>query len=286
MSRAKSICFDIETYHTRTAALVERITQEAINKRPARNAAKDVKAVWDTEKARDERARDAWDKTAVDVLLAEVLCCAWIADIDGEHQDAYIAGMGTSDEKTALGILAETWDDDAGPDTIWIGHNVLGFDLPILLNRWRHHKIQPPEHFPTYRNGRWRGRVYDTMKNCPCQNGLGLVSLDATREAYGLGPAKTLDWDGIPMDGSRVGQAFEAGEFDLIVEYCRADVAAELELYKPMTFHGVYGAWDDDDDVAEQLAEIDAASLSEGQRAIAKLTVLEQAGRVPRATAA
>jgi len=282
--KARLITFDLETYRTRNPAIMERVRGEAMEKRPAGNTLKELKIEWDTTAAREARAKDALDKTAVDPLLAEVLVCCMRGDgvdiVCG--LDPVFSSMKDRSEQDMMADLASWLDYIAGPRTIWVGHNIEGFDLLILLNRWRRFGITPPKNFPVYIGRRWRGWTFDTMLRCPCKNGLGFVSLDDACEALGL-PGKLVEWKGQPFDGSRVGEAFEAEEFDLIARYCAEDVSLERALYMAMTSGDTWGTYGIEDDLAEQLAEIDASGQSESIRAIAKLTVLERAGLVPRA---
>ncbi len=275
--------FDIETYRTRNPAVLDRIRAEAAEKQPASNTRKELKMAWHTEAAREERSREAVAKTSQDPLIAEPLVVCWEAD--GEP---YFADMMSHPEREQLALLVEWWDSQTNQETIWCGHNICGFDLPILLNRWRHHRITPPEHFPQYRHGKWRGRVWDTMLRTPSKNGLGMVGLRDVCEAYGVSAAKdTVYWRGAPMDGSRVAEAFEAGEYELIVNYCADDVSVQRELYMRQTANDTWGTFDRHSDLAEQVLEIQQAKgLSEGARAIAILKLLESNGLMPRGAAA
>jgi len=277
--KARLIVLDIETYRTRDAELVEQISQEAIDKRPAQNALKELKLEWDTETAREARAAEALAKTAVDPLLAEVLCCAVAVGADGGRLE--FEGMTESNDRPMLAQLAEDLNQMAGPRTIWVGHNIEGFDLPVLLNRWRHYDIRPPEHFPMPVRHGWRGWVYDTMLRCPSKNGMGFVSLDDACAAYGIA-GESIFWRGEPMDGSRVGEAFKAGKYDMIMRYCDQDVQTTRALYLRMTAGDTWGTYGLADEVAQQIAAIEASGQSEGVRAIAKCAVLERAGLVPK----
>jgi hypothetical protein len=281
--KARLITLDIETYHTRNQVEIDRITTEALSAEPASNTRKDIKFEWDTEAARTERVRKALDKTAVDPLLAEPLCVCWIAD-DVAHRIDMMRGDKTGEPDSALANLAEALNTNAGPETIWIGHNILGFDLPVLLNAWRRAGIRPPLHFPTYGNGRWYGRVYDTMLRTPAKT--PFVSLDDACRAYGLGSAKQGVIRGEePMDGSMVGAAYDAGDYDRIMDYCMHDCLITKHLYLAMTSGDTWGTWDTRDDVAQAVSEIEAAKMSEAAEAIAIRRVLDQAGLIPRAAA-
>lgn len=274
--KARFLTFDIETRPTRDEQIRRRIEDEAEAKQPANNVKKEIKAEWDTQEAIAARRDEAWRKTAVDPLLAELLVVSFRAD--GE---VYTLPC-DMDEKAALGQLSAAWGELTTAETVWIGHNILGFDLPILLNRWRRHAILPPEHFPGYRNGRWHGRIFDTMKNLPCSNGLGLVSLDAACEAFAI-QQMVVEWDGEKMHGGRVWDCYCADGIETVCTYCEADVQAEEALFHRLTMGGEYGLFDPRVTVRERIGEIQSSELTTDQKHLAIYQVLEQHGLVPAA---
>jgi len=278
---ARTIVLDCETYRTREPRIVEQIQQEAMAKRTAKSAAKAVKLEWDATAARYARAEEALAKTAVDVHLAEILCVCWREDGEPGAIDAMSDDAG---EVSPLAQLAEYWDRIATAETVWVGHNIIGFDLPVLVNNWRRRGIVPPTHFPTCSNGRWRGRIYDTMARSgakpPCH-----IQLETLCAAYNVLPPARVMWGTAPLDGSRVGAAYEFGVagYQRILEYCAADVAATEALYRTMTLDGRYGTYNTRDEVAAQIQDIEAAvDLSDAQKALAIVGVLDGAGLVPR----
>lgn len=279
--KARLIVFDIETYQTRNPLAIERVGRSAIEKKCPGNARKEDKLQWNTEIARSNRAKEALAKTAVDVLLAEPLCLC--ARMDGEPYSHWLYEWDLRETADRLLMTRQMLHSVAGPETVWCGHNIAAFDLPVILNAWRRYGIEPPEHFPQYVNGRWRGRVFDTMLRTPGGNGLGMVSLDDVCTAFGLGSAKSKQWRGEPFDGSKVAAAFEAGETNLILEYCMDDVEIQEQVYNVLTAGGRWGTFDRHDALAQQIDEIRASSLTEGQKAITILGLLEGAGLVPRA---
>ena len=107
------------------------------------------------------------------------------------------------------------------------------------------------------------------------------ISLNDAAEAYGLGPVKTTMFCGVPMDGSRVFDAFTAGKLQEILDHCANDVLAARELYLVMTSNDTWGTWDLTDAVASQIREIDESGHPESTRALAKIRVLENAGLIP-----
>ncbi len=277
---AKRITVDIETYRTMIPAVVERVRSEAMEKSPAQNVRKEIKDEWNTTRAREQRAAEAVSRTAVNVLLAEVLCVCFLADEEPVELSLMPLERGTTVE--GLTALSQGLDELAGPDTIWAGHNIAGFDLQVLLNAWRRNEIRPPEHFPRFNRGRWVGRVFDTMLRTPCENGLNFVGLSTVCEAYGMGAAKSRMWRGMPMCGELVGDAYDAGEYQVIVDYCADDVRVEDALYRRMTCGGTWGTWSEDEGLLEYFQEIDGSEMSDTARKLAKYVALEAAGKVPR----
>jgi DNA polymerase III epsilon subunit-like protein len=248
-ARASVIVFDIETYSTRDSRMIEKIRNEAVQKRPAKNLAKDKKTAWNTEESRAARGAEAVSKTALNPMLASVLCVVYrVYGLTPEPADYFIDGMADHTlrdgpnyndhahqaEGEALADLAIRWDEIAGPDTLWVGHNIEGFDLPVLLGAWLRHDIEPPDHFPRLSHGRWYGSIYDTMAHYP-NNNAGFVSLDSVCEALHLPSAKSHIWQGEPMTGARVAAAYESGACELIIEYCAVDVAAEARVFERLT---------------------------------------------------
>lgn len=276
--KASVIVFDIETYSTHDKAIIEEIRAEAVGKRPAQNTLKELKIAWDTTEARMRRGAEAVSKTALDPMLASVLVVAY--NVDGvEHVTEVFASNDA--ERAGLENLAEDWDDLIGPETLLVGHNIAGFDLPVLLGAWNRHDIVPPDFFPTFRRGKFFGNYYDTMEHIP-NNRAGFVSLDDACRAFGLPVAKGVMWEGQPMHGGRVAVAFERAEFELLQEYCAADVSAQLNLFLRLTHGGHYGLNLRADGIREALAPIwGNESLDRVQKKIASFDALNQMGFIP-----
>lgn len=276
--KASVIVFDIETYSTRSEAMIEEIRAEAVAKRPAQNVAKEKKIAWDTTEGRMRRGAEAVSKTALDHILASVLVVAYSVD-GADHVTEVFASHEA--ERAGLENLAADWDDLIGPETLLVGHNIAGFDMPVLIGAWNRHDIEPPDFFPTFRGGRFYGKYYDTMEHIP-NNRAGFVSLDAACRALGLPAAKSCTWEGLPMSGGRVAEAFERAQFDLLREYCLADVEAELRLFLRLTHGGSYGLSRRGDGIREALAPIwSNEALDRVQKKIASFDALNQMGLIP-----
>lgn len=274
--KARTIILDIETYRTTNPTAIARIRQEAAEKEAPKTASKDVKIWWDTEKAREERFQEALAKTAVDPMLAEILCVVVAID-DREPVPFDQCGIYEADLLTDFASLVE---QVASEETIWVGHNVEGFDLPVLLNRIRRLKIKPPTHFPAYNAGRFYGRIFDTMKRTPGRT--PFISMEAACEVAGVDLPAVL-WRGEPMHGGRVAECYEASEWDALIDYCRQDVLATRELYNALTFGDAWGTFPVPNDLASRLDEVERdESLTEAQKAITQKSLMKSAGAWPR----
>lgn len=278
---AKRLVFDIETYRTRNQAVIDELTAEAINKRPAQNVQKELKLAWDTEQGRRGRVETALAKTSVNVMYAEVLCIA--AAVDSEEAVVF---DGMSNPEAEMLVKFSDWvDNRTGAETTWIGHNITAFDLPVLLSRYRSLCLFPPMEFPVWTGRRWTGRVFDTMLRTPCENGMGMVSLEKVCRVLGMDSPKSryaLE-DGTPLDGSTVGLAYERGEYAAILAYSQADVEVERELYLRLTFGSARDCWECEDRSAEEIEAVrDQEGLSKEEKAWAMLNMLAARGVVSR----
>jgi len=110
---------------------------------------------------------------------------------------------------------------------LFVGHNVLDFDLRFIVQRSTIHRIKPSREIPF---ARFRSSpVYDTMHEWT-KWGRDGVRLDALAQALDLPSPK----DG--MDGSKVYGAFVAGRTNEIYEYCRGDVDTVRHVYRRLKF--------------------------------------------------
>lgn len=271
MMKAPWLVFDIESRETSRPHIIDLLTEQARETRPNHNTLKEIKECWDSPEAIQRRIKTAIAKTAVDPLLAEPLCiCA--SCLEGEV--IVLDGMEQPPHRMLLEMrdLITQWGDR---DTLFVGHNITGFDLGLLLAQFQQYGIEPPGFFPTYRRCRWRGSIFDTMEACP--NRTPFISLIDAALAYGV-EAKTTFWRGEQMTGAKVGEAYEAGEFQVIRDYCCGDVRDETRLFLTQTCGGVWGIQDRTDATAEQLTEIAESPLTPAQKWLASVPVLRSYG--------
>jgi predicted PolB exonuclease-like 3'-5' exonuclease len=149
--------------------------------------------------------------------FGRILCIGYAID-DND------VGCLVGDEKE---ILRKFWKL-AGDTNLFVGHNLMEFDLRFIYKRSIIHNIRPSRElsFARYRSE----PIFDTMKEWEKWGAQG-VSLHRLTTALGITSPKE---EGI--DGSKVYDYFLAGKTDEIAEYCKRDVAATRSVYKRMTF--------------------------------------------------
>lgn len=125
-------------------------------------------------------------------------------------------------------ILREFWKLAKDTD-VFIGHNVMDFDLRFLYQRSVVHQVRPSKElsFARYRSF----PIYDTLREWQhWGSGGGLDSLDALAKALDLPTSKK------GIDGSQVYNFYQAGRLEEIYTYCKADVDLNRKIYKRMVF--------------------------------------------------
>lgn len=112
----------------------------------------------------------------------------------------------------------------------FVGHNLLGFDLRFLWQRSVINRVKLPSSLMKACKARpWDGMVADTMQMWHPDRDRR-ISLEKLCKALGVTTPKT------DLDGSKVYEAYKAGEIERIANYCKGDVIAMRECYKRLTF--------------------------------------------------
>lgn len=178
---------------------------------------------WEAKFAVEKAAEYAdaeWRKTSFDGGYGSICVIGYAFD------DEPIKTIICNDEQKAIGDflfdihLAREADHFAGLE--FIGHNVIGFDLPFI---WKRAVINTFPHaiFPKdARHG--NGKVFDTM--VAWAGFKDRVSLDNLAGILGLPSHKG------EMDGSMVCDAWLAGKKDEIAAYCAKDVELTRNIYR------------------------------------------------------
>lgn len=155
-------------------------------------------------------------KLSLSAATAKILCLAYALD------DAPVTIL-HSDEKE---IIQSFWK--LAPDVnLFVGHNLLDFDLKFIVQRSIIHQIRPTRELPF---NRFRNTpIYDTMQEWS-KWGREHVSLDTLAKALGIPSPKQN------LDGSKVYPYYRAGRLAEIYEYCKRDVDTVRRVYRRLTF--------------------------------------------------
>lgn len=160
-------------------------------------------------------------KTSFDGAYGRILCIGYAVD-DDETSILY----NENDEKKTL---QQFWDLAQSAD-LFIGHNVMDFDLRFIFQRSIINGVRPPQNLINLPFARYRNNpIFDTMKEWAkwSNNSVGLEHLAL---ALGIPSPK----DGI--DGSQVWDFYKAGKVEEILKYCQKDVETTRAVYKKMVF--------------------------------------------------
>jgi len=156
--------------------------------------------------------------TSFDGSFGRILCIGYALD------DGPVECLCEPDDEPKM--IRDFWELAKDCD-LFIGHNILDFDMRFIYQRSIINRVKPPFelNFARYRNS----PMFDTMKEWTkwSQNNIGLEHVAL---ALGIPTPK----DGI--DGSQVYETFKAGKVDEIVEYCKKDVDTTRAIYRRMTF--------------------------------------------------
>ena len=111
------------------------------------------------------------------------------------------------------------------------GHNVKGFDIPMLAKRMIINGLLPPKILPGHDTKPWEIKALDT-KELWQYGGYGTIaSLELMCVSMGVESSKNME-----IKGNKVHEAYWVNEdLDGIVEYCEKDVSVLIDVIKKIT---------------------------------------------------
>lgn len=117
--------------------------------------------------------------------------------------------------------------------TTLVGHNVSGFDLRFLTQRYIVHGIRPPMAIARAAQAKpWEvEKIFDTMIQWAGVS--GRVSIEKLCLALSIPSPKG------EIDGSKVAEYVAAGKIAEVADYCKRDVEAARAIHHRMTFRTV-----------------------------------------------
>lgn len=161
--------------------------------------------------------KDLINSTNFDGAFGRIFCIAYA--INDEPVKALVGS-----EKQ---ILEKFWELVKDVN-LFIGHNVLDFDLRFIYQRSIILKIKPSRDISFRRYS--SDVVFDTMHEWNKWVFGNSCSMDYLAHAMDLPTSKD------EMDGSQVYDYYKSGKFEEIVKYCKKDVELNRKIYRRMCF--------------------------------------------------
>lgn len=178
----------------------------------------------------EEVGETAWRKTAFDATKGQI--CVIGFSFDGEEPES-LQIKEPEDEarilRTFFERLAIRYKATNMRRPIFVGHNLVNFDLPFIYRRAVILGIQPPAFLPINPSP-YNEYVFDTMLQWAGSK--GRISMQNLCEALGI-PGKETDGD---IDGSKVTDFYLNGQIDDVAKYCRGDIRRTRAMYDRLTF--------------------------------------------------
>jgi 3'-5' exonuclease len=178
-------------------------------------------------KEHDAKVEADWLKTSFDGGLGSICVIGYAL---GDREPVAITARHDvlGDEAAALreffGMLQAL---GAGARLTWVGHNLVGFDLPFLWKRAMVLGVKPPMHLP--RNPKpWADNVFDTMVQWDPQLRAG-GSMERLCRILGI-PGKG------EISGKDVWPLVQAGRLADVANYCKGDIERTRAIHRRMVF--------------------------------------------------
>ena len=224
-----NIVLDIETLPTTDAEVIAEIS--ASIKPPANYSKPETIAKW-MEENKEQSVKEAVHKTGFSGLYGSIACICYAFD------DGKVFSVDCRDsEKTMLEHFYSHVFDMAGIEThtgvvqqpvTFIGHNIIGFDLPFIKHRSIINRVKPPVQFLKAFDAKpWGNEVADTMLMWSADKEKR-ASMDKLCRAFGI-PGKG------DFDGSMVADTWPVDP-QKVIDYCADDVRRTRDIYKRLTF--------------------------------------------------
>lgn len=216
---------DIETLPTEDAAEIADIAAGITA--PGNMSKAETIAKWEAE-SKPAVVAEAVKKTSFDATYGSICCVGYAFDDNA----AATVSRPLNDERAMLDTFIGVVTLSAGCNESRlevIGHNV-SWDLRFLLQRCIVNRVKPPHSLMAAMQAKpWGESIRDTMLMWNPERERR-ISLDKLCKILGVQTSKG------DMDGSKVYDAYKAGEFERIATYCKSDVEATRQVFNRLTF--------------------------------------------------
>jgi len=153
--------------------------------------------------------------------------------ISGDFGQIFCIGFAIDDQQVQIihgkeEEILKKWWQVARDAHVFIGHNIIDFDIPFLYKRSVIHKIKPSQFLPIKKFP--TENIFDTSREWSRWDYQSHTSLHYLALALDLPSSKDQ------MDGSQVYDYYLKRRFEDIYTYCKKDVELTRKIYKRMLF--------------------------------------------------
>lgn len=235
-----NIYLDIETIPAQAPDAIEMLRMESeaekLTIKAPSNYKDETKIAEFLESKKSEIDADfeqKYRKTSFDGALGQIACVSVAIDnaMPVSFYSENYADNETRVVEDLFNMLRTQYSPNSNMRPVFIGHNIVGFDLRFLYQRAVMLGVKPPSFIP-FQAKPWDASVYDTMT---AWAGFGnRVSLDKLCKVFGIaGKGSEI---GEEIDGSMVWDFVKAGRIADVAKYCGGDVIRTREIHKRLTF--------------------------------------------------
>ena len=236
------IYLDIETIPSQSSRVMEMFKDNAEKekqfiKAPSnyKDEAKIIEYVATKSAEIDADITEKWRKTSFDGGFGHI-CCIGYAINDEEPVTIWMPGADYEFNESRIltmfyDVLRDSFNANSEMRPVFIGHNLINFDLRFIFQRSVVLGIQPPSFIP-FDAKPWSDNVFDTMTKWAGDR--NMVGLDKLCDVFDF-PRKGAEL-GEEFDGSMVWDAVKSGDIEKVATYCAGDVYRTREIHKRISF--------------------------------------------------
>ena len=221
---------DIETIPSQRPEIKAEIAESIT---PPGNMSKpETIAKWEIE-TKPEVIEKKWMETALDGSFGEVISISW--QFIDDNIEGIIRKLDEPEKNLLVPfneVLNTIWHN-FNSDVIFVGFNILNFDLRFLWQRMLINGIQPHGSiFSALNNSKYNSdRYFDIMLYWSGFSRQDWISQNKLCQAFGIESSKTDD-----IDGSKVWEHIKAGKYQEVLDYNKRDIEITRKLHKLLTF--------------------------------------------------
>ena len=158
------------------------------------------------------------------------IVCVSVAFVT-DKGDTKIQSFNDSDEKKLLIEVQKLLHKVGELGFFLCGHNVKGFDIPVLAKRMIINGLLPPKILPGHDTKPWEIKALDTKEVWQYGGYGSIASLELMCVCLGVPSPKTME-----VTGNKVHEAFWIKkDYKGISDYCEADVLSLINVIKKLT---------------------------------------------------